>query len=195
MTDSDRERWDERYRSGAYAARTHPTQLLAEWLPRLPRGRALDVPCGAGRNALYLAEHGYAVDAIDISAVALERARQSAARRNVAVNWMELDLESAALPEQRYDLIVMVRYVHSGLLEALIGRLSDGGHLLCEQHLRTHRDVAGPKSPDFRMRPNELLALATGLRVVYYHEGLFKDPDGNVAALAQLIACRGDAGF
>lgn len=195
MSDTTREKWDERYRSGAYAARTHPTQLLAEWLPRLPRGRALDVPCGAGRNAVYLAEHGYAVDAIDISSVALERARQSAVERNIVINWIELDLESAALPEKRYDLIVMVRYAHSALLAALIGLLNDGGYLLCEEHLLTNRNVVGPKNPDFRMLPNELLGLATGLRVLYYHEGLFKDPDGQLAALAQLIGCRGTAGF
>lgn len=192
---TDREKWNERYRSGAYATRTHPTQLLAEWLPRLPRGRALDVPCGAGRNALFLAEHGYGVDAIDISSVALERARQNAAERNVAINWIELDLESCALPEERYDLIVMVRYVNSALLSALIERLEDGGYLLCEEHLVTNRDVVGPKNPDFRVRPNELLDLARSLRVLYYHEGLVEDPDGQLAALAQLVACCGTARF
>lgn len=195
MTDPNREKWDERYRSGAYVARTHPTQLLAEWLPRLPRGCALDVPCGAGRNALYLAEHGYAVDAIDISPVALERARESAAERNVEINWIELDLDSAALPEKRYDLIVMVRYVHPALFAGLTGLLSDGGYLLCEEHLRTNRNVVGPTNPDFRVGPNELLGLATGLRVIYYHEGLIKNPDGSLAALAQLIGCRGTAGL
>ena len=79
MSNTDREKWNERYTSGAYAARTHPTQLLADWIDQLPRGRALDVACGAGRNALYLAEHGYAVDAVDISSVALDRARAAAA--------------------------------------------------------------------------------------------------------------------
>jgi tellurite methyltransferase len=195
MTDTSREKWNERYRSGAYATRTHPARLLAEWLPRLPRGRALDVACGAGRNALYLAEHGYTVDAIDISSAALERARKTAAERGVEVNWMELDLESAALPEERYDLIIMVRYTDSALLPRLIELLDEGGYLLCEEHLLTFRDVVGPKNPAFRMRPNELLGLATGLRVIYYHEGLVEDPDGSLAALAQLIGCRGAAGF
>jgi len=195
MSDTDREKWDERYASGAYAARTHPTQLLADWLPQLPKGRALDVACGAGRNALYLAEHGYAVDAIDISSVALDRARATAAERSLEINWIETDLEAGTLQGDHYDLIVMVRYTHPTLVADLIGQLADGGFLLCEEHLLTDCDVVGPSSAAFRTRPNELLGLSTGLRVIYYHEGLVVDPDGRTAALAQLVGCRGTAGF
>jgi len=195
MSDTDREKWDKRYASGAYAARTHPTQLLADWLPQLPKGRALDVACGAGRNALYLAEHGYAVDAIDISSVALDRARATAAERSLEINWIETDLEAGTLQGDHYDLIVMVRYTHPPLVADLIGQLADGGFLLCEEHLLTDCDVVGPSSAAFRTRPNELLGLSTGLRVIYYHEGLVVDPDGRTAALAQLVGCRGTAGF
>jgi len=55
MSDADRERWNARYAAGEYAARTHPSPLLAAWIDRLPRGRALDVACGLGRNAIHLA--------------------------------------------------------------------------------------------------------------------------------------------
>lgn len=195
MSETDREKWNERYRAGAYADRTHPTQFLTDWLAQLPKGRALDIACGAGRNSLFLAEHGYTVDAIDISSVALERARANADERGVEVNWIEMDLESGALPDERYELIVMVRYRHPVLVADLISLLNDGGFLLCEEHLLTDRDVVGPKSAEFRMRPNELLGLSTGLRMIYYHEGLVEDPDGRTAALAQLVGCRGTAGF
>jgi tellurite methyltransferase len=195
MSEADREKWDERYRSGAYGARTHPTELLAEWLPRLPRGRALDVACGAGRNALYLAQHGYRVDAIDISSIALDRGRASAKALGLAINWIEMDLEASLPNDASYDLIVMVRYTHPTLVARLVELLADGGHLLCEEHLLTKREVVGPTNARFRMRPNELLGLATGLRIVYYREGLIDDPDGRTAALAQLIGCRGSAGF
>ena len=77
MSDADRERWNARYESGEYAARTHPSALLAAWTGRLPRGRALDVACGRGRNAIHLAANGYAVDAMDISGVALAKARET----------------------------------------------------------------------------------------------------------------------
>lgn len=195
MSATDRDKWNERYRSGAYAARTHPTRLLADWLPKLPQGRALDVACGAGRNALYLAERGYRVDAVDISGVALDRARASARQRGLDIGWIEMDLESEPLPETRYDLIVMVRYTHPPLVAELVNRLKDGGYLLCEEHLLTDREVIGPTNARFRLRPNELLGLAAGLRIIYYREGLIDDPDGRTAALAQLIGCRGTAGF
>ncbi len=195
MSEADRDKWDKRYREGSYQARTHPTELLAEWLPRLPRGRALDVACGGGRNALYLAEAGYEVDAIDISSVALDRLRETAQARGLEVTCIEADLESAELPDQRYDLIVMARYTNASLIPRLIGLLRDGGHFLCEVHLATDHDVIGPSDPAFRMAPNELLKLEAELRVLFYREAIVEDPDGRQSALAQLVACRGSAGF
>ena len=73
MSRADQDKWDARYRDGAYAERTHPSALLDRWLPqlRLPEGspRAIDVACGMGRNAIYLANQGWQVDAVDISAL------------------------------------------------------------------------------------------------------------------------------
>ena len=68
MSRAERDKWDARYRDGAYESRTHPTALLEAWAPRLPRGRALDVACGAGRNALYLARLGWEVAGFDPAA-------------------------------------------------------------------------------------------------------------------------------
>ena len=192
MSRADRDKWNERYRGGAYADREHPTALLADWLSRLPRGRALDVACGAGRNALFLAAAGYAVDALDISAIGLELGRTAATRLGLAVGWHCLDLEEdpGALPRGPYDLIVWVRYVNAALWRPLVERLAPGGHLLCEQHLETTAEVVGPSTTAFRLAPLELRRAATGLEVVHYHEGLVVDPDGRTAALAQLIARR-----
>ncbi|HEX6999881.1 MAG TPA: class I SAM-dependent methyltransferase [Gammaproteobacteria bacterium] len=204
MSAAERQKWDERYCAGAYAARTHPTALLADWLPYLPRGRALDVACGTGRNALYLARAGYRVDAVDISPVALERGRRTADERGLSVRWLEADLDEpdGALPDADYDLIVWVRYVNHDLMPHLLRRLRPRGHLLCEQHLVCARaDVAGPSGNRFRLQPNQLLhAFAPGspdelaARVLYYREGLVTDPDGRRSALAQLVGCRGPRG-
>jgi SAM-dependent methyltransferase len=191
VSQAERDKWDERYRKGAYEERRHPTALLSDWIDRLPRGRALDVACGAGRNALFLAEWGYAVDAVDISAVALERGRAEAARLGISVRWLCIDLDEDtedALPRGPYDLIVWVRYVSRTLLSRLVPRLAPGGHVLCEQHLATTADVAGPRSGAFRLDPGELRRHAAGLAIVDYREGLVVDPDGRTVALAQLIA-------
>jgi len=186
----ERDKWDARYRDGAYEGRPHPTALLAEWLPRLPRGRALDVACGAGRNALYLAANGYAVTALEVSRVALDRAATAATERGLAVEWLCADLDEdpeRALPAGSFDLIVWVRYVQRTLLPHLVARLAPDGALLCEQHLQTGEAVAGPTSTQFRLAPGELLAAAHGLRIEQSFEGLAVDPDGRSVALAQLI--------
>lgn len=191
MSEADLGKWDARYRDGSYATRTHPTKLLEERLAELPRGRALDVACGAGRNALYLAAAGYEVDAVDISSVGLERARAQASAQKLAVRFIEADLdeglEAALGPTGAYDLIVMVRYVDMPLVAELAGRLRSGGHLLVEQHLRTAREVAGPQNPAYRLRANELLHAAAALRIVFYREGVVVDPDGRIVELAQLV--------
>lgn len=199
MSNADREKWDERYREGAYADREHPSALLAEWEPELPRGRALDVACGAGRNSLFLAGTGREVHGVDISAVGLDRAREAARGRGLEVHWTEADLENrpeAGLPAGPFDLIVLIRYVSLPLLPLLIERLRGGGCLLCEQHVVTSRDVVGPKNPAYRLDRNQLLRAVTALsrldlRVLYYREGAVTDPDGRPAALAQLVLRRG----
>jgi tellurite methyltransferase len=197
VSEADRLKWDERYAAGSYAERRHPTALLADWLAALPRGRALDVACGAGRNALFLAAHGFEVDAIDISATGLEQARGKAREAGLEIHWHEADLDrgAVALPEHRYDLIVVVRYIDSELMPTLIDRLEDGGYLVCEQHLRTHAPVAGPSSPAYRLRPNALLGTRGPLRLLFYREGIVTDPDRRDVALAQMVAVRGQPVF
>jgi SAM-dependent methyltransferase len=192
MSNEERARWDEKYRGGSYAGRTHPTALLVEHLPAAP-GRALDVACGAGRNSLFLAARGWRADGIDISAVGLAQARERAAEEGLDVVWIEADLDDPqALPPGPYDLIVMVRYVNRRLLPQLLARLAPGGILLVEQHLESATDVIGPTTGRFRLRHNELLrdVMAAGGdagRVVYYREGLVTDPDDRLASLAQLV--------
>lgn len=195
MSDADRERWNARYESGEYAARPHPSALLAAWIDRLPRGRALDVACGRGRNAIHLAANGYAVDAMDISDVALARARERADAAGVAVDWIEVDLERPGIARDAYDVIVVARFLDRPLIPRLIDALRPGGHLLYDHHYITPVEVGGPKSRRFRARPNELLERFRALRVLFYEEGIAADPDGGRMALARLVACRGSPGY
>ena len=109
MSESQGERWDRRYAEGDYRPRSLPSPFLEEWLEQLPVGRALDLACGTGRNAMRLAEAGYETDAIDVSQVAIERAKDQAADRGLAVNWQTADLDDVVLPESHYDLITVIR--------------------------------------------------------------------------------------
>ena len=193
MSAADRRKWDTRYREGAYEARRHPSAFLAAWADRLPqRGRALDLACGAGRNAIFLARRGLAVDAVDISPVALARGRRDAGRLDI--RWIEADLEAGFTPPDDYDAIVNIRYVQLDLVAALVPAMRPGATLLVEQHLRqtdpTAPPVVGPRNPAFRVPPGALSKLARGLDVAHHEEGLFTEPDGVVAALARLVARR-----
>jgi tellurite methyltransferase len=188
MSGADRDKWNQRYREGAYEQRSHPSTFLQSWIGRIPPGRALDVACGAGRNALYLAARSFEVDAVDISAQALERARDTAYRSGLCVNWLEHDLDEPLVLDSSYQLILIIRYVNLPLIRRLATSLAPGGYLVCEQHLVTGADVIGPTNPAYRVNPGDLRAAAGRLRIHHLKEGLVPDPDGRTAALAQLVA-------
>jgi SAM-dependent methyltransferase len=197
VSQDERSRWDRRYATGEYLPRTRPAPFLLEWLDRLPVGRALDVATGTGRNALALAEAGYAVDAVDISAVAIDLARTEAERRGLEVRWHVADLDTEPLPGDGYDLITVVRYRDPELWPRLVSALAPGGWILVEHHLRTHReDVVGPSDDAFRLAPGELLAAFGDLRVVHYTERVEPTDDGEgTFVIARLVACAGDPGW
>ena len=200
MSQADRDKWDARYREGAYSTRTNPSVLLAEWLPKLKLGktrpRAVDIACGAGRNALYLGREGWRVDALDISQVALERLAATATAERLSINCIEADLDgSSPLPSalctaERYDLALLIRYTNLPLIERLKQVVKTGGYLIVEEHLTTKAEVIGPRNPQFRVAPGALREAAEGLRIMACREGIVDEPDGRTAALAQLIACK-----
>lgn len=197
MSHDERTRWDERYASGTYVPRTQPSPFLLERLDDVPRGRALDVATGTGRNALALAAAGFEVDAVDVSTVALERAAAEAQRRGLEVTWHAADLDTDPLPGDGYDLITVVRYRNEALWPRLAAALAPDGWLLIDHHLRTTlADVDGPADPAFRLRPGELLGAFGHLRVVHYDERVEPDDAGDGRfVIARLVACAGDPGW
>ena len=201
VSQADQDKWNQRYRDGAYSERTHASALLREWLPRLGSNssaglRAVDIACGAGRNSLYLARRGWFVAALDISQVALDRLAASAAEEQLPIVCTQVDLEAASpLPAalnggRDFDLAMMMRYTNLALIDDLKPLLKAGGHLMVELHLQSDADVVGPRNPEFRVAPGVLLEAADGLDILEYREGLVEEIDGRVASLAQLIARR-----
>ena len=188
MSAADREKWDERYRLGAYEDRTHPSAWLEQCLSGVTVGRALDVPCGAGRNAMFLASRGFSVTGIDISAVALARAETTARARGLSVQWIRRDLDTGHGVEGAFELIVVIHYVDLDLLSDLAKLLAPGGHLVVELHLATDQPVAGPQDPAFRVLPGALRDAAGELDILGYSEQVVEDPDGRTVALARLAA-------
>ena len=189
MSDLDRDKWNQRYREGSYH-KNNPVTLVEEWLPGLPAGRALDLACGAGRNAILLAQAGYRVDAIDISTEGLGQGRQAAAEQGLSINWIEWDLDEPYRFHTGYSVILVMWYVDLELVSRLCGCLAPGGYLLCEEHLTTDKEVIGPTSAEFRVAPGELRGAVSGVEVLLYEESIEEIPEGGQVASARLVARR-----
>ena len=195
VTADEQKRWNDRYSTGEYQPRTEHSPIVDTAIEFVGSGRALVLACGTGRNALRLAEAGFAVTAVDISTVAIEMARESAAERGLEVDWQVLDAGQVDLSTPAYDLITMIRYVNRSLWSDLPQALTSDGWLLMEQHLRTHRPVIGP-SDDYRLDPGELLNAFSDLRVIEYSELLERsDRADALIASVRMLACKGDPGW
>lgn len=180
--------WDDRYRSGEYEPPPGPSPLLKEKIGATPPGRALDIATGTGRNARFLAERGYDVEAIDSSGVALDRAREAATSRGLDVEWIRADIETFDFPIERYDVITMSFFRALDRLPDVKASLAPGGVLFHEHHLRSETPVdRGPGSDRFRFAANDLLRFHLDLTVLYYEEGV-RTSGGRRAAVASLMA-------
>lgn len=187
---SERLQWDARYRSGARPHDGGPSGILRRWLPRLPRGRALDLATGLGRNALYLAAAGYRVDAIDISAVGLQKAAARARRRGLRIRWIEADLDTYALPKNRYAVVVNAFFLKRRLIRALKASTRPGGVILMETHLTVPRPDGGPRAGSRnRLKPGELRRWFRDWEVLDLEEGRFKEA-GQVWQMGRIVARR-----
>ena len=191
MSEADQHRWDARYRADSFVGHKPANAFLREVADQLPDGRALDVACGAGRNAVFLAERGFAVDALDISSEGLARGAELAGRCGVRVNWQQVDLlDAPLLPRRDYQVILMLRFVAPALLELLPDHLAPGGVVIVEQHMQWPEPVDGPGSDRFRVEPGSLAEALASLRTIHYFEGLIDEAGGGHAAVARIMAAK-----
>lgn len=170
------------------------TSVASAWVrrfvPNIRQGGAvLDLACGGGRHARLLAEFGYQVEAVDRDAVALAQLR---AVTGVSVRVADLEHGHWPYAGRRFDGIVVTNYLHRSLLPLIEGALSDGGVLIYETFMAGNERYGRPSNPDFLLRPQELLEVATagGLRVVAYEEGEVTFP--KPAVIQRLCAMRDD---
>jgi tellurite methyltransferase len=154
-----------------------PNDYLTFVAPRLSPGRALDLACGVGREAVYLASLGWEVTAIDVLPDALDRARDLAVRCAPAImpiTWLVRDLErDPPSYAAEFDLVVGFRFLHRPLFKLIPGWLRPGGGLVWETFTTEHRARHGkPRREHDVVRPGELRALLSErLQIIHSHEG------------------------
>lgn len=185
--------WDERFRDGDYPTAPDPSPVLDRYLDAAPDGRAMDLATGTGRNALALAEAGYAVDAVDKSRAGLEITREHARERGVAdrMAFVQADLDEYAYPTEAYAVVTASFYRCVDRLPDIKAALEDGGYLFVQHHLRTTDDVdIGPGTDRYRFAANELLNACLDMTVLYFDAGRERRDDGKEAANTQIVARR-----
>ncbi|USZ73270.1 class I SAM-dependent methyltransferase [Natronosalvus halobius] len=182
MTDEERRRWNDHYEDSTHRSPGDPSAVLEAFVDDIPAGRALDIATGGGRNARFLAECGWRVDAIDISSTVLSRAREReqdrerSLERRLGINWILADVDRYGFRLNAYDLVTISFFDARDRLPAILDALAPGGVLVYEHYL-DDANSGGPGSPGnrYRFEPNELLEACSRLEIRYYAE---RDVDG-----------------
>lgn len=177
------EEWDERYRRPDYWAGREPVPFLRQVLPFLPRGHALDIASGEGRNAVFLAQHGWRVTGIERSSAGIEKAVGLANTGGVRVvsdgevhspgslRLIQADLEQYELPADAFDVVTVFYYLQRSLLPAIQRALRPGGILVYETYTIQQLEYPyGPRSPEHLLQPGELRDAFAGLEILFYAE-------------------------
>ena len=188
MVATDRDRWDAKYsiKRADGTVLNPPDDWLLQHARGLPAGNALDLACGLGHNAIWLAQQGWSVTGIDISPVGLSLAANLANEEGAGqINWIPADLETFELSPSTYDLIVVFRYLDRVWIPRQIeSALRHGGLLIYETFSRGQ--FAHPDNhlcnPRFALEPGELTTLFPNLIVEQYEE--IDLPERTVARLA-----------
>lgn len=180
--------WDERYRSGERRREdldAEPTPLLVETAKSLEPGAALDLACGTGRNALWLAAHDWNVTAVDGSPAAITILRDRASQLGARIDARAADLEKGEyrIVPSTWDLIAICYYLQRDLLEPAKQGLKPGGVLIVIVHIAE----PGEEPTNHRLRPGELRRYFAGWEILHDYEGKPKDL-AHRRAVAEIVA-------
>jgi SAM-dependent methyltransferase len=194
--------WDQRYSTDEFAYGKEPNDFLVELLPVLPRGKALCLGAGEGRNAVFLAQNGYEVTAVDLSAVGLKKAESLAREKGVAIRCELADLKDYTIEPDAWDLILSIfchtpakirRRIHS---EVITG-LRPGGAFVLEAFTvdQIQLKTGGPPEFSMMMSSQKLFNDLKGLQIALNREVVREIHEGRYhngkCAVVQLMATNG----
>ncbi len=163
----DKDRWDQKYDTETYIFGKQPVPFLTQNIHLLPKGRALDIAMGEGRNGVYLATQGFEVVGLDISPKGLAKAHQLAEQNNVKIETRVVDLENHRLEKNAYDLILLMYYMQRDLWPQIKEALKPGGMAVIETYNIDHLKHAR-FNPKWLLQPNELVNAFKDMKIIRY---------------------------
>jgi SAM-dependent methyltransferase len=179
--------WEAKYRSDDRGREDAPTILVVETAEKLAPGTAIDLACGAGRHALYLAERGWAVTAVDGSKKAIEIARVRAADRGLEVHTEVADLTapSFTMHPDTFDLVLIAYYLQRDLFAKIKTAIRPGGVVVAI----AHTPEPGEQWSEKRAAPGELRGFFNDWELLWEYEGPSRDP-AHRRPVAEIVARR-----
>lgn len=189
---SIQQKWDKRYAQMLPPSPPQPAEVLSSFAHLLPaQGEALDLACGYGGNALFLAEHGLNVTAWDISPVVLEHVSEYATQRSLSIECICSDAMQTPPALDSFDVIVVSHFLERQLFPHLIAALRPGGVIYYQTFTSEIASNSKPSNPRFLLSPAELIQHFKALRIHYYREdGALGNHLHGLRDQAYLIACR-----
>jgi tellurite methyltransferase len=182
--EEDRQRWNRKYEKHDYPQK--PSQIVKDFFVHATPGKALDIATGMGRNAYFLAQNGFEVEAVDISDIAINQFRNGPENLHSSC----VDLDTFIIPKERYNLILNIRFLNRKFFPQMINGLVPGGVIIFETYLMGDKgSKGGPSCKDYMLQPNELLRAFSGLRILFYREALV---GGGGRPIASLVAVKGN---
>ena len=170
MADDIKQKWDQKYLETGEQQGV-AVEVLQENLHLLPReGKALELACGLGANALLLSAHGLDTRAWDLSPVAIDRLSALAKERGLRVRAEARDILQHPPEVGSFDVIVVSYFLDRALIPHIKNALRAGGLLFYQTFTRTRVSDAGPQNDDFRLADNEFLELFSELHIIVYRE-------------------------
>lgn len=148
----------------------NPSPWVMQYAPLIKHGgQVLDLACGSGRHAIWLAQQGYRVDAVDRDTEVTAGLRHL---ENIQLYITDLETETAPEFKQHYDGIIVSRYLHRPLLKPLANILNPGGVLIYETFMLGNERFGKPSNPNFLLLPDELSAVYSPLlRIIAFEQG------------------------
>ena len=180
-----KEAWDKTYARTDYVFGKLPAEFLAKHVDILPKGIALDIATGEGRNAVFLAKKGFSVEGVDISSEGIKKAQKLAAENGVKIRTVNADLNRYKIRPNYYSVILNINYLQRSLFSEIKNGLKKGGIVVfetftLEQLKNKPKDVW---EKEYLLEPGELKKAFSDLEIIHYSE----TNDGK-NAVASLIA-------